>query len=174
MGIPLTHSPEGKVGWFGDVDGNWTTLETQDVARQKSDTGIVTVTGVTAETALMANTTIPANALAAGAGLSLWAAGSVTVAANTTPSFTFRLRWGGISGTVLSTWTWGPYGTSGTAYSFGWIFDHRLVCISAGASGSGELDGWMAANGCDAGLTTGHGTIDTTTSKNLLLTVQPS
>jgi hypothetical protein len=173
MGIPLVHTPQGKVDWFADVDGNWSTLESVYVARQKSDASIVTVSSTTSETALMSNTTIPANALVAGTVLAIWAAGSVTIPANATPSITFRLRWGGISGVVLATWTFN-FGSNPTAYSLGWVNDHRLVCVSAGSSGSAELDGWMAADSAVPGLTSSTVTIDTTASKLLLWTAQPS
>jgi hypothetical protein len=173
MGIPLTHSSRGKVGWFSDVDGNWTTLEGQYVARQKSDTGVVTVTGTTSETSLMANTTIPANALAVGTVLTTWMAGSVTIPANSTPNITFNLRWGGIAGVLLSSWTW-SFGSNPTAYSVGWVADFRFICIATGVSGSLEGDGWMAADTAFAGLSSATATVDTTTNKLLLWTVQPS
>jgi hypothetical protein len=173
MGIPLIHTARGNVGWFSDVDGNWSTLEGQYVAREKSDTSIVTVTGTTSETTLMANTTIPANALAVGTVLTTWMAGSITIPATSTPSITFRLRWGGITGVLLSTWTW-SFGSNPTAYSLGWVGDFRFISITTGASGSLEGDGWMAADTAFAGLSSSTATVDTTTSKVLLFTAQPS
>lgn len=173
MGIPLNRPAEGSVGWFSPVDTNWSTLEAQYVARQGSDTSVVTVSGTTSETALMANTTIPANGLAVGTVLSAFAAGTFSIAAFTNPSVIWRLRWGGISGTVLCTWTWNFNG--GFGFSGGWIADHKIVGVSAGATGSLELQGWMSTGtSFSTGLFNTTPTVDTTSSKVLLWTVQPS
>jgi hypothetical protein len=174
MGIALNRIPEGATNWLALVEENWDTLEDDYLARQGSDTSVVTVTGTTAETALMANTTVPANGLQAGRILHPWAAGSVTIPASSTPSVTWRLRWGGISGTVLASWTWN-FGSSGSPYTVGWIIEKMIACVSAGASGSVDVEGWISVgNGFQAGLTTAHTTIDTTAAKTLLWTVQLS
>lgn len=171
MGIALNHPPIGSVGWAALVDANWATLEDQYVARQAGDTSVVTVTGTTAETALMANTTIPADGLGVGTVLDVLAAGNWTIPANSSPTITWRLRWGGTLGVVLATWTWLPT-TGGSSVSGGWITNHNLVGVSAGLFGSVEVHGWFA----NASFATGFGTsaigIATTSPVTLLWTVQ--
>jgi hypothetical protein len=174
VGISLNHQAEGAVGWFSPVDANWSTLESQFVARQNSDASVVTVSGTTAETALMANTTIPANGLAVGTVLDDFSAGTVSIAAFTSPSVVWRLRWGGISGTILVAWTWNFTGGGG-GFLGGWIADHKMVGVSTGASGSLELQGWMSTGTTfSTGFLNSAVTVDTTASKVLLWTVQPS
>ena len=173
MGIPLIRSALGQTTWFNDMDGNLATLEESFVARQNSDTSSVTVTGTTAETALMASTTIPANALAVGTVLRPWAAGSLTVAASTTPTITFRLRWGGLGGVELWTVSW-SMGSSGSPYTNSWVKDLSVVCASVGGSGSVETDGWTGNGSGFFVSAPALATIDTTTSKVLLWTVQLS
>jgi hypothetical protein len=175
MGIPLVHPAKGAESWFPAVDGNWKSLESFFLAREKSDTSIATVSGTTAETALMANTTIPANTLAAGTVIPLWAAGSITVPSTTTGTVTLRLRWGGVSGVILATWTL-SFGSNPSAYTVGWVSDWRIVGITTGASGTAESDGWLGTSNdtIHAGLVTGTATLDTTTSKTLLWTAQLS
>jgi len=174
MGIPLTHSAEGKVGWTSDVDGNWTTLEASYLARQKSDTSVVTVTGTTSETVLMANTTIPANALAVGTVIPVWAAGNFLIPANTAATtITFNLRWGGLAGVQIDNTIYNTVKV-GSAQTVEWVFDDRLCCVTTGASGTLMLESWAAfsdSNQFFTGVTTGTATIDTTTAKLLVWTV---
>ncbi len=135
MGIALNHPSLRSVGWYPPVDANWTTLESFYVARQKSDTSVVTVSGTTAETALMSSATIPANTFQPGVVLDPWAFGNVTIPASSTPSVTFRLRWGGLAGTLLATYTWN-FASQASAYQQGWNADSRLVCVTSGVTGT--------------------------------------
>lgn len=181
MGVDLNRPAEGTVGWHSSIDSNWSTLESQYVARQESDTSIVTVTGTSSETVLIANA-IPANALAAGVVLAVYCAGTITVPASTTETPTWRLRWGGISGPVLWTSAGFTYTVgAGGSGSTGWGHDVRIVCVSAGASGSVETQGFSFTGGgtiaSGAGATwvpanTAAVTVDTTTAKDLVLTIQ--
>lgn len=174
MGLDLNRPVEGNTAWFTDIDDNWATLEDEFVARLKSDTSPVTVTGTTAETALMANTTVPADSLDVGTVLDVWAAGYVTIAAMTTPTISWRLRWGGLAGTFIVGFNWN-FGSQGSAYTLGWITNYRLAGVSTGASGSLEPTGWMGLGG--SSLVASHTaavTIDTTADKNLLWTAQSS
>ncbi len=57
------------------------------------------IANTTTETIIFANKTIPANYLSDGRLLSLVARGRLSTTA--TPTIRFRLRWGGVSGTVL-------------------------------------------------------------------------
>ena len=182
MGIPLIHPAKTAEAWFTGVDGNWTTLEGQYVARQKSDASSVSVTGTTSETALMANATIPANALGVGIVLVHWAAFTIQVPSLSTPTVTLRLRWGGLSGVSLWATTLVCVSVFG-GYTVGVTQDMRFVGITTGASGTAELDGWLGMSdptkfGFAAGTsgilagTGGVSTIDTTASKVFLWTTQ--
>lgn len=174
MGLPLTHPAEGSVGWFSSFDANLTKLENEFVGRQNSDASVVTVSGTTAETVLMTSTSIPANTLLAGMVLAFFSSGTVTIPATSTPSVTFRLRWGGLGGTLLWSFTW-LFGSNPTPYDLGWGAEHWIVCVSPGASGSIDQMGWtFAGTGFSGGLSTGAVTIDTTATKQLVWTVQPS
>lgn len=172
MGIPLNHPIEGSVGWAGSVGANWTTLQNQYVANEKSDTTRVTVSSTTSETVLMANTTIPANALAPGVVMPIWASGFLTIPANAAPTITFRLRWGGLSGVLLATSTFTP-ATSTSAQTLDWLSDFRYFDVTAGASGTVDGEGWfMLGILLSTALAAGLSTIDTTTAKLLVWTAQ--
>jgi hypothetical protein len=170
MGISLNHLTEGAVSWFPSVDGNWSTLESKYVARQTSDTGVVSVgPNVTAETVLMNNTTIPANALGVGTVIRCWASGTASVPASTTVTITFTLRWGGLGGTILTAPAW-SYTTGASVVQQGWNADVRLIGVTTGASGSLELERYHNIGGSTSrGVSTL--TIDTTTAKALVWTV---
>jgi hypothetical protein len=157
------------------MDGNLDTLEEEYVARLNSDSSPVTVSSTTSETALISSTTVPANSLQVGSVLAPWAYGTVTIPAFSTPSVTWRLRWGGIGGNVLASWTWN-FGSSGSPYTLGWIADYRIIPNSVGASAVFEVDGWMSMGTTFvSGTTTGSVLfIDTTANKTLLWTAQPS
>jgi len=174
MGVSLAHPAQGATDWFNDVDGNWSTLEDEFVARLSSDASEVSFTGTTAETALMANATIPANALGVGTVLVPWAAGYLTIPANSTPSVTFRLRWGGITGTVLVSFTWN-FASNPSAYDMPWVHDYRIVGVSTGATGSCSVQGWAGMwTSYNVSYITANTTIDTTGAVTLLWTAQPS
>jgi hypothetical protein len=184
MGVSLNHPADGTVGWYSAVDGNWSTIEGQYVARQEGDTSVVTVSGTTNETVLMTNTTVPANALAAGVVLPVFACGSITIPAGTMGlSPTWRLRWGGISGSILLAWAPFVYtNTGGASINFGWTLVNRIIGVSAGSTGSAETGGWASsvlspASGAGASFVAYQSattTIDTTTSQNLVWTIQSS
>ncbi|HZV00114.1 MAG TPA: hypothetical protein VFF73_25580 [Planctomycetota bacterium] len=173
MGIALNTINEGDVGWFTKLDGDWTTLESQYVAQENADGNVVTVTSTTSETVLISSTTIPANALAVGTVISTFAGGSVFIANMTTPSVTFTLRWGGLTGTVLATFTWNF--SSGAATTFPWWWDFKIGGFSTGVSGGAVIGGWIGlGSNSFTSWDTGFVTLDTTTSKNLVWTVTPS
>jgi hypothetical protein len=171
MGVPLNHPIEGAVNWAGSIGANWTTLQSQYVARDASSTTEVTVTGTTSETLLM-TATVPANSLAAGVVMPVWAGGSVFIPASTTPTITWRLRWGGLTGVVLVSIPFQP-ASSGTMLSLGWTADIRVFTASSGTSGTVDTEGWlMPGSQILTVLTTSLTTIDTTTSKTLAWTIQ--
>jgi len=60
------------------------------------------IANTTTETIIYPNVTIPGNYMADGRALHLVVRGKHSVAAATTPTLTFRLRWGGVAGTVLT------------------------------------------------------------------------
>lgn len=174
MGISLNHPGDQSLDWASATDSNWSTLESSFVARQNSDTSTVTVTGTTSETALMANASVPANGLAAGGVLAVFAGGSITIPANTAATFTWRLRWGGLSGVLLTSYT-STFSSSGSSRTLGWVADHRIFCVSAGSSGTCDVEGWHHITGAiNTTYTTSLATIDTTAAKTVLWTVQLS
>lgn len=59
------------------------------------------ISNSTTETIIFPNVTIPANYMQDGRVIRLTAYGRHSTAAATTPTLTFRVRWGGVSGTVL-------------------------------------------------------------------------
>lgn len=175
MGLPLIHPARGEAAWFDSMNSNWTTLENSFVARKSSDTSNVTVSSTTAETALMANTSIEGAKLTVGAVINSLSSGTLSVAAFTNPTFTWRLRWGGIGGAVLYTWNWSVdnSGGAGTATS-AWIFHQMLILSSLGVSGSAAQESWSSRAQF---ITQGTGapvTFDSSSTKTLLWTVQPS
>lgn len=176
MGIPLSHPTLGSTSWFSAMDGNLDTLEEEFFARLNSDTSNVTVTGTTAETALQANATVPANSLQAGSVLHLYAYGTVTIPASSTPSATWRLRWGGPSGTLLTPGFVWNFASDPSSYTLPWSAEYRLIPVSVGASGVFEVVGCMTmGTSFVTGTTTSTtGSIDTTAAAVLGWTVQPS
>lgn len=58
------------------------------------------IANTTTETIIFPNVTIPANYMADGRALELTAYGRLSTTA--TPTITFRLRWGGVAGTLLA------------------------------------------------------------------------
>lgn len=167
MGLSLNHVAEGAVGWFGSVDSNWDTLESSYVARLQSDASVVTVTSTTSETLLMDNTTVPANALGVGTVIRCFAAGTVDPA-GVSGTVTFRLRWGGISGTVLTT---AAFSVSGSTVR-GWVADARIFGKTTGSSGTLELErSFFIAGANTRGIVAS--TIDTTADKDLVWTIEP-
>lgn len=90
----------------------------------------VTLANSAAETA-MATVTIPASDAVAGATYQLRVSGNAAVAAATTPTFTFRIRLGGVAGTSLVSITV----TARSGMSDGhWDIEGILSCTTAGAS----------------------------------------
>jgi len=171
MGVSLNHPIEGAVNWAGSIGANWTALQNQYVARDASPTSQVTVTGTTSETLLMTGS-VPANSLAAGSVMPIYAGGFFSVPANTTPTITWRIRWGGISGIVLMTVNFNV-ASSGSVQNFDWWADVRYFCASAGSSGTVDGEGYMMLNtNLITLLASGLSTIDTTTTKTLAWTIQ--
>ncbi len=173
MGISLNQIAEGAVAWYDAVNANLTTIEDQFVAQQRAEATVVTVTGTTSETVLSNTTTIPKDALAVGSVIPNWSGGSITIAALTTPSVTWRLRWGGISGTILAAFTWN-FSSSGSQYTLPWFNDFRIVGVSTGASGSARVDGWIGMFTSFSSWNQGTITLDTTADTAFVWTVQPS
>ncbi|MGE0709146.1 MAG: hypothetical protein AB7N76_19515 [Planctomycetota bacterium] len=176
MGIALSHPSLGSTSWFSAMDGNLDTLEEEFFARLNSDASNVTVTGTTSETALQANATVPANSLQAGSVLHHFAYGTVTIPASSTPSATWRFRWGGTGGVLLTPGFVWNFSSDPNPYTLPWIAEYRLIPVSVGASGVFEVVGFMTMGTTFVtGTTTSTtGSIDTTADTVLGWTVQPS
>lgn len=90
------------------------------------------VANTTSETIIFPDVTIPANYMADGRALRLMASGKLSTTA--TPTITFALRWGGVTGNLLAT-TEALTTGSGVANVNWWI--HALIQTrSNGATGS--------------------------------------
>ena len=89
------------------------------------------ITNTTAETIVFPNVTIPANYMADGRVLRIRARGRLSTTA--TPTVRFRLRWGGVSGTVL--WDSGTI-TLATVTAALWSLAIDIQTRSNGATGT--------------------------------------
>jgi hypothetical protein len=90
------------------------------------------VANTTTETILFPNITIPANYLQDGRVLRLTAFGKLSTTA--TPTITFAVRWGGVSGTVLATTEAITTGSGVT--NVNWSTECLIVTRSSGATGT--------------------------------------
>lgn len=110
------------------------------------------ISATTTETIIFPNVTIPANYLQDGRVLRLTAYGRHTAAS--TPTLTFRVRWGGISGTVLCA---SGAMVCGTVTAGMWKVEVLIQVRSNGSSGSVFAVG-NARLGEDATSTVGSAT----------------
>lgn len=58
------------------------------------------------------------------------------------PSFTLRVRWGGISGTVVC--STGAFSLTSSLSDAGWIMDATMLITATGSSGSAETQGYCS------------------------------
>lgn len=84
------------------------------------------------ETIIMPNLTVPANYMADGRLLRVAAAGRLSTTA--TPTVRFRLRWGGVSGTVI--WDSGTITLGSTVTAALWWLQIMAIVRANGSSGS--------------------------------------
>lgn len=89
------------------------------------------IANTTTETIIFPNITIPANYMADGRVIRLNAAGRLST--TSTPTVRYRLRWGGVSGTVL--WDSGTI-TNATVTAALWWVDLIMQTRANGASGT--------------------------------------
>lgn len=90
------------------------------------------VANTTTETIVFPNITVPANYMFVGREMWLRAAGQHSTTG--TPTLIFRLRWGGVSGTLL--WLTPTFTTGSGVTANLWEVDIKLVCRASGSSGS--------------------------------------
>lgn len=106
------------------------------------------IASTTTETIIFPNVTIPANYMQDGRTLRIRAFGKLSTTG--TPTITFALRWGGISGTLLAT-TEAITCASG-ASNTGWALEAIVQTRSNGAAGSlfvmGEVTVNLTASTC--------------------------
>lgn len=152
------------------------------------------VANTTTETILVPNVTIPANYLQDGRTLRLTAYGGYGT--TSTPTIQFRLRWGGVSGTVIaatgamtttsatgsgasmtSAWSMEAIiqvrsnGSSGTLMSNGIIIMHTATALTAGTvTNYGQPS--PLVSGSTGGTTPAVATVDLTADTALSFTVQ--
>ena len=90
------------------------------------------VANTTTETIIFPNVTIPANYMSDGRLLRITASGKLSTTA--TPTITFALRWGGVSGTLLATTEAITNGSGVT--NVNWSLNCRVQTRVNGSSGS--------------------------------------
>lgn len=139
----------------------------------------VTVVSSTTET-VIATYSIPASDMIAGAVYRITAWGTAGVLSATTPTLTYRARIGGVAGTSLAT---NAFVASSGVTNKVWKSELYMVCLSTGVSGTvfGNLTGQNGLTVAGSNPVTSPGTVmdggsvitvDTTTSKDLVITVQ--
>jgi hypothetical protein len=139
----------------------------------------------TTETILVPNTTVYANQMVAGTSLRLWAFGGYGTTG--TPTLTFAVRWGGVSGTVLAKTgaiTTGSAVGGGASMTALFALDLTIQCRTAGSSGTFMTNGTLnlfstgtaagseypIVSGSTGGTTPATATVDTTADTALSLT----
>lgn len=90
------------------------------------------IANTTTEAIIFPNVTIPANYMQDGRALRLRAFGKLSTTG--TPTITFAVRWGGVSGTILATTE--AITTASGATNTAWEFDVIIQTRSNGSSGS--------------------------------------
>jgi hypothetical protein len=129
-----------------------------------------TVTGVTVETLLASGITVPASGLAAKQVYRFIAAGTLTTTVDT-QTFEFRLRWGGLTGTLIFDFGAQNPNSGATVTGANWQIDFDVVANSATQLGV------IAANGL-AYFPSAEGVAVTnvanTVAEQFVLSVQPS
>ena len=137
----------------------------------------VAVANTTTETIIMPDVSIPANYMQDGRNLRLKVQGKHSTTG--TPTLTFRLRWGGVSGTVIAL---SPAFTTGTGVTNN-LFEIELNIQTRanGSSGTLLVVGSATVNGatvpvqamCVGGASApASTTVDLTTATNLSITAQ--
>lgn len=130
-----------------------------------------TVTGVTAETVLAAGITVPAGGLAAGQAYRFTATGTITTTADT-QTIDLRLRYGGLTGTLL--FDFGSQNPDNSAAITGasWRAQFDIILTSATTvvvSAQDALNFFPSSVGSGSPVT-----VSAATAKQLVITVQPS
>lgn len=108
------------------------------------------ITNTVTETILFPNITIPANYLQDGRQLRLWATGGWGTVVTATKTLTFRLRWGGVAGTILAQTVAVALGTAaqggGASRTAIWTLDGYLQTRSNGSAGTVFTGGLWTLN----------------------------
>lgn len=123
------------------------------------------VANTTTETILFPNYTIPGNFLQDGRAVRIRATGAYGTVVTTSPTLTFTLRWGGVTGTVIA--KTGAINTSATAQGGGasmtalWTLDAIIQTRSNGSTGTLMTNGEVilyTATAPTIGTVTNYGT----------------
>lgn len=138
-----------------------------------------------AEALLVSDVVIPAGYMVPGRVLKISLTGKASNAVTTPGTLTIKVRWGGISGTVLVTSAALTQNTAAQTDKT-WMLDVYVACITVGTSGSFLTWGTMRRGNCAVGAvgditpdmlpadSLAAVTVDTTTEKNLSVTATPS
>ena len=138
-----------------------------------------------AEALLVTDVTIPAGYMYPGRILRAHLVGKESSVATTPGTMTFRIRWGGLTGTVLMA---SPAFTRNVAIQSNetWTMDFWIQCLTVGATGTFLTWGVMQRGACAVAVvaditpdllpkdTLAAVTVDTTVAAALSVTAQPS
>jgi hypothetical protein len=108
------------------------------------------ITTSATETILFPNITIPANFLQDGRALRFWATGGWGTVVTNAKTLTIRMRWGGVSGTILAQTVAVALGTAaqggGASRTAVWTLDGVIQTRSNGSSGTLFTGGLFTLN----------------------------
>lgn len=159
----VTVTPDGK---FGIRGSNWWGSQ----LNPKITTG--TVANTTTET-VVGTFTIPANDAQSGGVYRALVYG--TASSTGTPTITFKVRLGGVSGQVIGTFP--AITTASGVASGGWSIETRLMCINKGATGTWSASSILSQQiasltsaATTSALTNGTVTVDSTVNETLVVT----
>lgn len=129
-----------------------------------------TVTGVTTEQILAAGITVPAGGLAAGQVYRFIAVGTITTTADT-QTIDLRLRWGGLTGTVIMDFGTQNPDSSGVVNGVIWSAAFEIIATTATRLVTSSQD---ALNFFTTSVNGSSTAVTNTAADQFVLTVQPS
>lgn len=130
-GIPIEFKGGGAAGW-------------QECLEAQIADG-TQISNSTSETIVCPDFNIPAYYMAPGRTLRVWAYGVMSNVVTTPGTLTMRLRWGGVSGTVLVASAAQGLDTTARTNSM-WMLHCLITCRTAGATGTFMSGGIMFGN----------------------------
>lgn len=174
--LPVANLPTAAVQTVNGRGGPTVTLVPSDVGAVPVSTLPALTTATVANTiteTIVGSFVIPANDASAGSVYRMTVYG--TASSTGTPTITFKVRLGGVSGVVLATFP--AVTTASGVSSGGWWIEARLMCVSAGSGATWAVGSTLSqqiANLATAGsapsLTNGTVSANSTISETLAIT----